>query len=190
MYHIPTLEELKKLRKEANLTQKDLAELAGVSQSLIARIEKGGEKGVDPRVSTLNKILNALLSIKENKKKIIDFATKEVITLGVEEKVAKAAAIMSNEGLSQLIILDNTRRIIGSIREKSISRKLLEKGISILDEQIMNHLDESFPEISVDTPLDRIKSLLLENDALILINKGELAGIVTKADIIKFYQSE
>ena len=49
--------------------------------------------------------------------------------------------------------------------------------------------NESFPEISVSTPLDEIKSLLLDNDALILINKGDLAGIVTKADIIKFYQT-
>ena len=97
--------------------------------------------------------------------------------------------IMNEKGISQLVIIDKNNKIIGSLREKSLTQKLLEFGNSILNEKIENHLNESFPEISVGTPLDEIKSLLLDNDALILINKGDLAGIVTKADIIKFYQT-
>ncbi|MFX1442951.1 MAG: CBS domain-containing protein [Promethearchaeota archaeon] len=188
MYHIPTPSELKRLRKEANLTQKELAKLANVSQPLIARIEKGPEEGIDPRVSTLKKILKALLEAKENKQKVIDFATKKVITLSEHEKISKAATIISEKGISQLIILDKDQKIIGSIREKSITRKLFEYGNTFLNEKIINNLDPTFPEISFETPLDEIKALLLENDALVLIDKGKLAGIVTKADIIKFYQ--
>ncbi|MCK4313359.1 helix-turn-helix domain-containing protein, partial [Candidatus Bathyarchaeota archaeon] len=44
---------LKKLRIKAGLTQKRLAELAGVSQAHIAKIEQGK---VDPRLSTVNKV--------------------------------------------------------------------------------------------------------------------------------------
>ncbi|MEM2355857.1 MAG: helix-turn-helix domain-containing protein, partial [Candidatus Bathyarchaeia archaeon] len=40
---------IKKLRLEAKLTQKKLAELVGVSQAHIAKIEQGR---VDPRLST------------------------------------------------------------------------------------------------------------------------------------------
>lgn len=186
MYHIPTPEELRKLRKDANLTQKELADLAHVSQSLIARIEK---RGVDPRVSTLRKILNALIQVKENRQKIIDFATKNVIKISPQKNLSDAAMIINEKGISQLVVIDKNNKIIGSLREKSLTQKLLEYGNSILNEKIENHLNESFPEISVSTPLDEIKSLLLDNDALILINKGDLAGIVTKADIIKFYQT-
>ena len=53
--------DLRLLRKKRNITQKKLAELAGVSQSLIARIEKGD---VDTRVSTMNKLKNALQKSK------------------------------------------------------------------------------------------------------------------------------
>jgi len=35
---LPTLEEIKKLRKKLGLTQQELAEESGVSQSLIAKI--------------------------------------------------------------------------------------------------------------------------------------------------------
>ena len=95
---------------------------------------------------------------------------------------------MSEKAISQLIIVDDNDRIIGSIREKSLTQNLLEKGTRILDESIENFLDDSFPEISKSTPLEEIKSLLLETDALILIDKGMLSGIVTKADIIKFFK--
>jgi len=44
---LPTPEELKKRRTNLNLTQNELARLAGVSQPLIARIESGD---VDPRL--------------------------------------------------------------------------------------------------------------------------------------------
>ncbi|NHV07404.1 MAG: helix-turn-helix domain-containing protein, partial [Thaumarchaeota archaeon] len=39
MFSIPSGEEVKNLRKKANLTQKELAEKTGLSQGLIAKIE-------------------------------------------------------------------------------------------------------------------------------------------------------
>jgi len=65
----PSPRELKSLRKKANLTQKELAMKAGVSQALVARIESGS---VDPRVSTLIKILTVLsdeTAVKKRSKK-------------------------------------------------------------------------------------------------------------------------
>ena len=186
MYHIPTPEELRKLRKEANLTQSDLAKLANVSQSLIARIEN---KTIDPRVSTLKKIINAILKANESKQKVMDIAVKNVITIKDNDFLSNAAKIMNENGISQLIVLNENNNIVGSIREKSITGRLLEKGEEILKEKVLAHLDESFPEISASASLDEIKPLFLDNDAIVLISKGKIMGIITKADIIKFYQS-
>ena len=52
---LPTPEDLRQRRTELDLTQSSLADKAGVSQPLIARIE-GGD--VDPRLSTLRRIVN------------------------------------------------------------------------------------------------------------------------------------
>ncbi|MGC8608630.1 MAG: helix-turn-helix domain-containing protein, partial [Thermoplasmata archaeon] len=38
---LPNVEELKKMRKNLGISQKDLANITGVSQSYIARLEKG-----------------------------------------------------------------------------------------------------------------------------------------------------
>lgn len=50
-------ERMKYLRESRSLTQKDLAELAGISQATIAHIEKETK---DPSVETLEKIAKAL----------------------------------------------------------------------------------------------------------------------------------
>ncbi|MHA1269008.1 MAG: CBS domain-containing protein [Candidatus Helarchaeota archaeon] len=186
LFYIPTPEELKKARKELKISQSELAKLANVSQSLIARIENNT---VDPRISTLRKIINALSKFKEKQKIINEFAIKDVITIRDEDPVIKAANIMNEKGISQLVVLDKNNNIIGSIREKSITRKLLEIGNSILKNRIVDHMDSPFPEISSETPLNEIKSLLLNNDAIVLTERGNLVGIVTKADIIRYYQN-
>ena len=50
--HIPTPDELKARRETLGIRQTQLALRAGISQSMVARIEAGS---VDPRTSTLKK---------------------------------------------------------------------------------------------------------------------------------------
>lgn len=54
---IPTGDSIRAARKDNGLTQSDLAERAGVSQPLIARIES---ENVDPTIDTLYSIVSAL----------------------------------------------------------------------------------------------------------------------------------
>jgi len=54
---LPDLSRIAVMRKRMGLTQTELAEKAGVSQSLIARVEAGT---VDPRYSKVEKIFRAL----------------------------------------------------------------------------------------------------------------------------------
>lgn len=48
------ISEIIKVRKGNGITQKELEEISGVKQPLIARIEKGG---VDPQITTILRIL-------------------------------------------------------------------------------------------------------------------------------------
>ena len=50
---------IEKLRLKNGLTQSELAHMAGVSQPMIARLERGDQDRV-PTLSTINKVLNAL----------------------------------------------------------------------------------------------------------------------------------
>jgi HTH-type transcriptional regulator/antitoxin HipB len=50
-------EEVRRLRAERGLSQQELAERIGVTQSVVARLEAGG---VEPRLSTLDRVAQAL----------------------------------------------------------------------------------------------------------------------------------
>ena len=59
-----TLDEIKRLRKKYHLTQQELAKRAGVSQSLIAKIEAGL---LDPTYTRAEQIFGALENVEEQK---------------------------------------------------------------------------------------------------------------------------
>ncbi|MEM0161511.1 MAG: helix-turn-helix domain-containing protein, partial [Thermoproteota archaeon] len=103
MFSIPSGEEVKNLRKRANLTQKELAEKTGLSQGLIAKIENNT---VDPKASTLRKILNVLeneMKVKQgHDMKACDIMTKKVISINHDETVRRALELMTAYSISQL----------------------------------------------------------------------------------------
>ena len=80
---------IKRLRIEAGLTQRQLAELIGISQAHIAKIEK---ETVDPRLSTVNKILKILT--KGEGKKCGDVMTRNVISARQSDTVQTVSRLM------------------------------------------------------------------------------------------------
>ena len=178
----PSPSELKMLRKKANLTQKELAIRAGMSQALIARIESGN---VDPRVSTLRKILQVLNESSANKISLRNVMHKPVIVIGVEETIGKAAEIMWKHGISQLPVM-NQDKIIGSIKEESMLKKFKEeKSEDILNMPISGLLEESFPIVSIETNFDEVSRLLTSGNPAVLVSEhGRMVGIITKIDLI------
>ena len=122
MSFIPSPEDIRRMRIRAGLTQKELAERAGVSQSLIARIERGS---VDPRLSTLKRILSALDDAMRGKVRAKDVMHSPVITVQVKDPIEKAAQLMWRYGISQIPVL-NGDRIVGTVFEDSIIKAVLD----------------------------------------------------------------
>jgi len=180
---LPTPSEIKILRKKAGLTQKELAKRAGVSQSLIARIEAGT---VDPRLSTLRRILKAIEEAsKEKMAKITDIMTDSVISVQINDKVKKAVELMWKYGVSQLPVLDGTR-LCGSIREETIMKAMItEKPERILEEPVGELMEEPLPSVNPKADIEDVIKLLISGyPAVLVIDKGKVVGIITKIDVI------
>ena len=186
MVSLPTPEDIKKLRKKVGLTQTELAKLAGVSQSLIARIEKGT---VDPRLSTLRKIIEAIKLVEMRAKKAKsakDVMYSPVITIKSSDKVKKAIELMEKYAISQLPVVNDKGVPVGSITESTVLKKLLsgepEKILKLKVEEIM---EESFPTITTSTNIKDIQQLILKKyPAVLVMEKGKIVGIITKIDLI------
>lgn len=172
---LPTPQDLRERRKSLELTQSELAERADVSQPLIARIE--GED-VDPRLSTLRRIVKALDEVEGSIVRAADLMHRDVVSVGPDEPIRAAVKTMEEEAYSQLPVLRDGVPV-GSISQGDLVG--LDEGAR--DEPITRHQSESFPTVSTDTTLDELKSLLEHYKAVLVTTGGETVGIITEADI-------
>lgn len=188
MSRLPTPEELRKMRIKAGLTQKEVARRAKVSQSLIARIERGS---IDPRLSTLRKIVKVLEEAleKEGEVMVSTVMTTPVITVFEDDDVRTAAKIMWEKGISQIPVVDSRGRVIGTVYEDSLMKLLLfERRDKILELKISEIMDEPLPVLNEDEGITKAMRLLMEGFPAVLVRRGSrVVGIITKSDIIAFH---
>jgi predicted transcriptional regulator len=167
---------LKKLRIEAGLTQKRLAELVGVSQAHIAKIEQGK---VDPRLSTVNRVLKALNEWK--KKKCVDIMSKGVICAKLKERILDVSDKMVKNGISQVPVMDGSR-VVGTVTEESIMRRL---GSGIVNETAEKVMVGTLPVVDEEAEIEKIRGLLKTSQG-VLVSKGKkVVGIITRSDLLK-----
>lgn len=167
---------IKQLRHGAGLTQKQLAELVGVSQAHIAKIEQAK---VDPRLSTVNKIMEALRAGGEKQCK--DVMTEAVIFARPSDSVSEVSETMVKKAVSQLPILDKGK-VVGTITEENIVRNLKSSLSGVRVTEIMGPPLPVVPETSL---LDQVRGLL-ESSAGVLICRGRtVVGIITRSDLLK-----
>jgi predicted transcriptional regulator len=180
----PTLEDIAKKRRQLGLKQTELAKLAGVSQSLITKLESGKIDSSYTKVKTIFDVLDRL----EAKTKIQEqkITPNQVISIQQTEPIAKVVKLMKEHGYSQIPVF-NGKQSVGSVSEKTILRQILAgKDLAQLSklptEEIM---EEAFPQVSEDAPLSLISSLLQNYPAVLIAKKGEVTGIITKADLLR-----
>ena len=114
--HIPNGPELRNMRKRAGLTQRQLAQMTGLSQAVIARIEMGS---MDPKTSVLKRIMTVLESRQKTMKTAADFMTCKVISINHDAPISKAIELMAAYGISQLPVLRDGRPI-GAVEEEHL----------------------------------------------------------------------
>ena len=174
----PDIKLIKIKRQRLGLKQRELAGLAGVSQSLIAKLESGK---IEASYSVVRNIFNALENAaKKNERLCKDIMIKRIISVKPEDGMLKARELMKKHDISQLPVIKN-KRIVGNISE-SIILDNIEKDFSKV--KVGDIMGNPFPTLSSDTPVSSVVGLIKQTDAVILTDKDSLSGILTKANLL------
>ena len=113
--------QLKKIRVQLGITQSELAKAAGVSQSLIAKLESGL---VDPSFSTMKSISEALRShIRMEGKKASDVMSSPVMSVPAKADVVEAARIMLEDKVGSLPVVEGGK-VVGIVTETDVLRQI------------------------------------------------------------------
>ena len=173
------IKSIKKIRKQLGLTQTGFAKEAGVSQSLVAKIESGK---IDPTYSKVQKIFSALDRLSKKKEiSAREIMVKNIVTTKPCDKIVELVKTMHRKGISQVPVVEG-RKIIGLVTEKDILEKVGDDNIHKL--KATDVMVEPPPIVSADTKISVLTSLIKYYPLLIVTRKGEIAGVIAKSDII------
>ncbi len=182
----PPVSDIKRIRKSLDVTQTELAAASGVSQSTIAKIERGR---MSASYETVVKLFETLEGMRKSEKRDLtaaDVASDKVVTVQSTDKVHQASDLMRATGYSQLPVLKGDIPV-GSISERGIF-ELLRQG-STMDQLaqtvIAKVMDESYPVVADSTPMSSVTSLMSSSGAVLVSKKGKIVGMITSADILK-----
>jgi len=181
---LPSLGDLKHLRKKLDISQKDLGNILKIPQSTISRIENGT---IDPPYSKYKKIYEFL----ENERKIReksrrhagDIMIKKIISIKSKSSVREAVDLMNNYEISQLPIFKDNQNL-GSITSKKI-QKYITDNPEIINADVTLIKELPFPEIDKNWNVKDISDLLLQYPAVLVRENNDYIGIITDSDLLR-----
>jgi cystathionine beta-synthase len=110
--------------------------------------------------------------------------SREVITVSEDTSVEAAIRQMKTHGISQLPVLDDAGQLHGIIGEGDLLDYLISGGA--MDHTIADLHAHEVATVDPDMPLDELTAVFGRSQAAVVLEAGQVIGIVTKIDVIDF----
>lgn len=176
------LAEIRKRRVSLGVSLGDLARAVGRSDATISRIERGQ---IRPSYELVQRILRFL---EEQEGAVAphltaaDVMKRDVVTVPGDAELPRAAQVMERGAFSQLPVIESGR-VTGSLSETSLLRALGQpRGRRA---RVRDVLEPAYPQVDGRFPADLLAGILTRYPAVLVVQRGDLLGIVTKTDLIR-----
>jgi predicted transcriptional regulator len=177
-----TLTELRRRRIALGISLGDLARAVGRSDATLSRIERGQIRPSYELVQRILSYLEAQEGLATPKLTVADLMSRTLTTVSSSAPLAEAARRMEGGAFSQLPVVDDGR-VVGSLSESALLRALADSGSR--KTRVREVLETAYPVVEEEFPADLLPPLLGRYPAVLVAHRGELRGIVTKADLIR-----
>ena len=183
---LPTLEYIKQTRRRLGITQRTLADLTGVSTSMINQIECGRCK---PSYETARRIFEKLDSLdQKHSLKAIDICSQTLIYVQKNESLHTAIIKMRSNFISQVPVFEGTH-VIGLISDDGLARNMIEKEEKQLSKmQVSSMMEPPPPIIDGGMPAKTLIPLVRFAKCVLVSERGVVTGIITLSDTLKMVE--
>lgn len=168
-------EQIVSMRKKSGLTQAEIAQKSGVSQSFVAKLESGQSTS---NYASVVSVYNTLEDLNENgDSTATQLMTSYVVSVAPEDTVRYACSVMRTENYSQLPVIKNGQSL-GTVTNQSLVN-------ADPEDTVEEHMETPLPEVPEDTPKTTLSELIRNTDAVLIRRKDDgIIGIVTASDLI------
>jgi cystathionine beta-synthase len=110
--------------------------------------------------------------------------SSNVVTARASMNVRDAIATLKSLGISQLPVVE-AGRLVGLVHEVDLLRHLV-SGQGTLDSTIEGLIESDYATVTPDTKIELLQGVLSEAKIALVLESGNLQGIVTKIDLIEY----
>jgi predicted transcriptional regulator len=182
---------IRRARKAIGISQKRLASLAGLSQGEIARLERD-PKRLNPSYNTIFTIIFALNSYNHRTegeggmdRRAFEIMHRKICYVKRNDTVSKAIDIMRKNDFSQLPVLTDERRVVGTVYQKGLLTFATDRNRDIKRTRVGEIMEGNLPQVDRNTTLGKIKPILENWDAVLITENDRVTGIITVYDLFK-----
>ena len=187
MIMLPSIESIKQQRLKIGMTQKELANLVGVSTSMINQIESGRSA---PSYNTAKRIFEVLAS-KESEVSTHnagELCSQNIVKLKPTNTLHDAIKKMHVDQISQIPIFDASIPV-GVISESGIVEQSANGNIEIAKKIFVQDIMEPAPPVvDFDTPASTLAPLIKYSKCILVRKGSKIFGIITASDTLKMME--
>jgi cystathionine beta-synthase len=111
----------------------------------------------------------------------------KLISLGPDDTLQRAADTFVEQGISQLPVVENGE-MIGAVHEITIMRTLHQHAAPA-EIRLREAMAQPLARLDHSVLLEEVYRLLLSGNTAVVVSKeGGLAGIITRSDLMRFYE--
>jgi len=179
---VDTLTEIRRRRVALGIPLGELARAVGRSDATLSRIERGQ---IRPSYELVQRILTYLETqegLTAPRLTVGELMHRPLVTVESNASLATAAQRMESGAFSQLPVVDEGR-VVGALSEAALLRALAQSNAHRI--RVRDVLERAYPVLDESFPGDLLPPLLGRYPAILVARRGELLGIVTKADLIR-----
>lgn len=179
---VNVLVEIRKRRVALGVSLGELARAVGRSDATLSRIERGK---IRPSYDLVQRILHYLEEqegLAAPRLTVREIMNPTVVTVDASATLHVAAQRMESGAYSQLPVLSDGR-VVGSLSEGALLRALGHPRAHRI--RVREILEPAYPIVDEGFPADVLPALFGHYPAILVARRGDLRGIVTKADLIR-----
>jgi len=181
---LPNLETIKRQREKLHASQKKLANMTGVSTSMINQIESGRSK---PSYDTAKKIFEnlAILAGESSSHVAGEICKTPVEKMKPSQTINDAVKKMNEMAISQIPIFDGSEPV-GVVSEEGLVKKLATTNSNQWKKMQLKDVMTSVPPIvNYDTPANTLGPLLQFTKCILVSKNSKIVGIITATDTLR-----